>query len=60
MTTLAIDIGGTKIAAAVCDENDAITPSLARFPHRWTPTHQPPHRQHNVLWRKWVVEAIST
>ena len=28
MTTLAIDIGGTKIAAAVCDENDAIT-------HRW-------------------------
>ena len=25
MTTLAIDIGGTKIAAAVCDENDAIT-----------------------------------
>ena len=28
ITTLAIDIGGTKIAAAVCDENDAIT-------HRW-------------------------
>ena len=28
MTTLAIDIGGTKIAAAVCDENDATT-------HRW-------------------------
>lgn len=24
MTTLAIDIGGTKIAAAVCDENDSI------------------------------------
>ena len=24
MTTLAVDIGGTKIAAAVCDENDAI------------------------------------
>ena len=31
MTTLAIDIGGTKIAAAVCDENDAIT-------HRWRVT----------------------
>ena len=24
MTTLAIDIGGTKIAAAVCDANDSI------------------------------------
>ena len=28
MTTLAIDIGGTKIAAAVCDETMPIT-------HRW-------------------------
>ena len=29
MTTLAIDIGGTKIAAAVCDENNSIIPALA-------------------------------
>ena len=37
MTTLAIDIGGTKIAAAVCDENDSIIQRCAS-PRRWMPT----------------------
>ena len=48
MTTLAIDIGGTKIAAAVCDENDSII-------QRWrvpTPMDADAINQHiaEVLW----------